>query len=66
MIKTTYTAFPLRILCCFENAKSDVVRAGPRARATDPELWDRPLTTPRTFFAGAEAVTNIKAVAVFT
>jgi hypothetical protein len=63
-IKTTYTAFPLRTLCSFENANSEVAKAGPTARATDAEVWPRPLIAPRTFLDGAEAVINRKTLAV--
>jgi hypothetical protein len=60
--KTTYIAFPSRRLCSFENAKSEVAKAGPNARDIDAVVWLRPLIAPRTFFAGAEAVINTKTV----
>jgi hypothetical protein len=37
-MKTTYTAFPLRTLCSFENANSEVAEASPTARAADADV----------------------------
>jgi hypothetical protein len=63
IIKTTYTAFPWRRLRSFENAKSEVAKVGPMARVIDAEVWEKPLIAPRTLFAGAEALINMRAVA---
>jgi hypothetical protein len=54
------TAFPLRRLRSFQNAKSEVAKAGPTARTIDAVVCPRPLIAPRTFFDGAEAVINRK------
>jgi hypothetical protein len=63
-MKTTNTAFPLRTLCFFENANSEVAKAGPMARATEADIWPRPLIAPKTFFEGAEFVIIRKTLAV--
>jgi hypothetical protein len=60
----TNTAFPPRRLCSFDAAKSEVVKAGPMARAIDEDVWARPLMVPSVFFVGAEAVINIRRVPV--